>query len=458
MANWTTLKAAITNVIKTNGNQEITGAVLQNSLNSIVSAVGENATFAGIATPSTNPGAPDGNVFYLATKAGTYSNFNGIEITSGEAVILEWRGSWVKKTTGFATQQQFSELDTYKATTYNSIFKMGDAVLGNGYMSGTGAWSVSDIAHHICMPIHAGDRFIIKANANFPCTFAILSDYNRDNKNGDRVQFAEGESRVVVNTNSEKSYTVTSENAKYLCINVSDRGNDYMPSSLIVNGYDYSIDFRSNINWSINNSKLLTDISNNFGKKLSEYVQFDGMMKDDGTFFHVSSAKHVVIPISKGDVISVFTGSDPSVFAILSDYSKVVENSVIQFAEGESRVVVSPNSEKSYTVTSENAKYLCINVSYDKLNYLPNKITVNGYDLYTDIKSNIVDINWSINNSNLLTDISNNFGKKLSEYVQFDGMMTDMDGNFHLEVTDKKVTLMVSYIGYASQEVVATPG
>lgn len=37
-------------------------------------------------------------------------------------------------------------------------------------------------------------------------------------------------------------------------------------------------------------------------------------------------------------------------------------------------------------------------------------------------------------------------------------MMTDMDGNFHLEVTDKKVTLMVSYIGYASQEVVATPG
>ncbi len=36
------------------------------------------------------------------------------------------------------------------------------------------------------------------------------------------------------------------------------------------------------------------------------------------------------------------------------------------------------------------------------------------------------------------------------------GMMTDMDGNFHLEVTDKKVTLMVSYIGYASQEVVAT--
>ena len=37
-------------------------------------------------------------------------------------------------------------------------------------------------------------------------------------------------------------------------------------------------------------------------------------------------------------------------------------------------------------------------------------------------------------------------------------MMTDLNGNFHLEVTDKKVTLVVSYIGYTSQEVVVTPG
>mgnify|MGYP001054076975 FL=1 len=36
------------------------------------------------------------------------------------------------------------------------------------------------------------------------------------------------------------------------------------------------------------------------------------------------------------------------------------------------------------------------------------------------------------------------------------GMMTDMDGNFHLEVTDKKVTLMVSYIGYTRQEIKVT--
>lgn len=99
MANWTILKEVIAHVIKTNGNQEITGAVLQNTLNSIVNSVGENATFAGIATPTTNPGTPDGPVFYIATTAGSYSNFGNIEILKGESAILKWNnGIWTKNT------------------------------------------------------------------------------------------------------------------------------------------------------------------------------------------------------------------------------------------------------------------------------------------------------------------------------------------------------------------------
>ena len=110
MANWSDLKAAVASIVKTNGNKEITGQLLQNVLNNIISNVGLNSSFAGIATPETNPGTPDGNVFYLATTAGTYSNFNGIVINTGEAVILEWRGSWTKKSSGFATQENLSEL------------------------------------------------------------------------------------------------------------------------------------------------------------------------------------------------------------------------------------------------------------------------------------------------------------------------------------------------------------
>ena len=110
MANWSELKAAVASIVKTNGNKEITGQLLQNVLNNIISNVGLNSSFAGIATPGTNPGTPDGNVFYLAATAGTYSNFNGIVIEDGEAVILEWKGSWEKKDSGFATKEKLSEL------------------------------------------------------------------------------------------------------------------------------------------------------------------------------------------------------------------------------------------------------------------------------------------------------------------------------------------------------------
>lgn len=67
--------------------------------------------FAGVATPSTNPGAPDGPVFYFAATPGVYANFGGIELESGEAAILLWdNGVWTKKVTGFATQEELLSL------------------------------------------------------------------------------------------------------------------------------------------------------------------------------------------------------------------------------------------------------------------------------------------------------------------------------------------------------------
>lgn len=88
MANYQELKQAIADVIKTNGNQEITGEILQNVLKSIVSVIGENATFAGIAIPGTNPGTPDANVFYLTTTDGIYVNFGNIQVNPNELAII----------------------------------------------------------------------------------------------------------------------------------------------------------------------------------------------------------------------------------------------------------------------------------------------------------------------------------------------------------------------------------
>lgn len=136
MANWTTLKAAIANTIKTNGNQEITGQILQNALNNIIGSVGENATFVGIATPTTNPGTPDGPVFYLASEAGTYSNFNGLVVNANEASILQFNnGTWIKKNTGLAPKSLMAVSSAgirytyWTPTTIPVLEKISDAML-----------------------------------------------------------------------------------------------------------------------------------------------------------------------------------------------------------------------------------------------------------------------------------------------------------------------------------------
>lgn len=98
MGNYEQLKEAIKAVIKTNGKQEITGQVMQDTLLAITSSFGQGALFAGIATPETNPLTPDQNVFYLASTSGVYPNFNGLSVADGEIVVFSLSdGQWVKQ-------------------------------------------------------------------------------------------------------------------------------------------------------------------------------------------------------------------------------------------------------------------------------------------------------------------------------------------------------------------------
>lgn len=98
MANYNSLKSAIQEVIRTNGENEITGALLQQTLISIINSLGAGYQFIDVATPQTNPGTPDYNVVYIAFKTGIYSNFGGTELRPGEIGIFAYNGVWTYKT------------------------------------------------------------------------------------------------------------------------------------------------------------------------------------------------------------------------------------------------------------------------------------------------------------------------------------------------------------------------
>lgn len=95
MSNYAVLKTAISNVIKQNGDNEITGDLLQQTLVSIVNLLGLGYQYMGVATPDTRPGTHDARVFYLATEGGTYTYFSGLtKQTSYQLWVLYWDTAW----------------------------------------------------------------------------------------------------------------------------------------------------------------------------------------------------------------------------------------------------------------------------------------------------------------------------------------------------------------------------
>lgn len=100
MANYATLISAIQSVITENGNNEITGPILQQTLVSIINALGSGYQFIGIATPSTTPGTPDQKVFYIGA-SGTYPNFGPAVIPDGNLAVFYYDSSWHYGTVAF---------------------------------------------------------------------------------------------------------------------------------------------------------------------------------------------------------------------------------------------------------------------------------------------------------------------------------------------------------------------
>lgn len=119
MGDYQQLKQSVSNVIKTNGDKRITGAIMQNTLLTIINTIGANMQFAGVANISTNPGTPDQNLFWIASTPGTYVNFNNIVLNPGESAIIKWANNvFTKQILGLSTDEKIEQVikkySTYK--------------------------------------------------------------------------------------------------------------------------------------------------------------------------------------------------------------------------------------------------------------------------------------------------------------------------------------------------------
>ena len=170
MANYASLKAAIQQVVKTNGNNEITGALLQQSLLAMIDSIGAGFQFMGVATPSTTPGTPDYNVAYIGGP-GTYANFGNHIVPDGYLGVFKYNGSWT-----FETVQVGKNYEDAIGELKNALHI--DFAQYNGWMNNdSGNYVSTTLNTFIVIPIIDGVQYKITCNGT-PCHCAFLNSFN----------------------------------------------------------------------------------------------------------------------------------------------------------------------------------------------------------------------------------------------------------------------------------------
>lgn len=179
MANYEQLKQSVETVIKQNGNEEITGVILQNTLNTIISTIGANSTFVGIATPMTAPGSPDQNVFYLANEKGIYSNFGAYELNTNSLILFDNKtGSWVAKEVFKFNINGVVEKDDINAVSGGEVFEKSltkEVHLNTIIDRGINLFDKSKVKDDRGIQAGTGNIILITENPNYIPT--EISDY-----------------------------------------------------------------------------------------------------------------------------------------------------------------------------------------------------------------------------------------------------------------------------------------
>lgn len=129
MGSFSNITANINTSVYENTTQDITGTVLNTVLNNIVSVLGTNGNFMGIATPATVPAIAanvDGKQWYIATQAGVYNAiFGGVTLAAGDIYLFYC------DSTGWHSNNITSSVVSRLASVESSVSQMTSAVMGD---------------------------------------------------------------------------------------------------------------------------------------------------------------------------------------------------------------------------------------------------------------------------------------------------------------------------------------
>lgn len=318
MANYNNLKATINANIKANGNEEITGPILNTVLNQAVTTLGDGWSYKGIATPSMSQGTPDSNVFYIATTAGTYTNFGSLVVAEGEVAILKYNGSWAKEVTGAATAAQVTQLDqdfdllavefiektTYDSATISALARRNYYIVGD-----TGQYNTTTTYKHSILPVTPGHRIKVYAATGAGAGIAFLKS-DAAPVSGGTPDYAEGwTTRVALDAGKTMTFTVPND-AAYMYIYRGTSANSYSGTPRLIEDFSVGIPDGSINEAMFEDGAVDAAISGEERKYYSynllnpEASQNGYINKNDGTFNPVASGINATdfIPVRENGI------------------------------------------------------------------------------------------------------------------------------------------------------------
>ena len=346
MANYANIISAIQAVITQNGNNEITGLLLQQTLISVVNSLGANYQFAGIATTATNPGTPDQNVAYIAGP-GTYPNFGGTTINDQCIGVFTYNGTWRYVT--FDVGEKILTPVDYATNTWYQYRLLA-----------TKKWSTTGTQRHIIIPATAGQvyRFVGGSEST---SFGFLTSHTSTITGGSDAPVVAGSEIITVPAGGTVD-AIVPETTQYICVysgNTSGgTGREALPAAIyiVTSAMD---NLRNSVATLTGNVATLTNEVSGLSQNISFAVPKTLRLYSLTSSGYGSSASynHAVAQVTPGEKITFVCRGSSGRYAFVTSNDNPVSEGSVPLVSGES--IVSITGTVTVTVP-EGAKYVLV--------------------------------------------------------------------------------------------------
>ena len=408
MANYSTLKDAIRDVIKTNGSNAITGSLLQQALLSMIDSLGVGYQFAGYATPLSPipPESPDQRIFYLAFDAGTYQYFGGTEISPGQVgIFIFLNGQWnynVRTIANLVNNLYAGGSDKFLSAEMGKTLNEKFEELRGETVGPTHTWQVTPDINVWNFELSAGKTYRITPIPNVWNTSSLPSSNYYFVLNKIVGGVSTNIFKVKVGESVAEHYDITAESVDYYQLNVmGDTGQSVTVNVDLQTGYDEEI------------AELQTDVA-----ELQNYVfgqnhtwQLIGQTNQTWNFYTEVGKKYRITPIPNVWNLSTI-GSGVAYFVINKVLGGTTTNIVV--------VRIGSNVAPYYEIVAEEADYYFINIIGDA----GQTVKVNVSEI-KDVVPKTINKKFACFGDSITSNDVSGIGTKVNELLE-----TELIGNF----------------------------